>query len=269
MDELINLAAKRLVRTTTYTVATALVVWLLSVAGGTVWADPPSDTDTHCPMQGQQPPTQPPLHHDIKPIPHAQREPVMLVLLCGSQAHDTPVTHNDTVAAGPNPGEHKVINPLPTPALPGPNVDPPVRSSDATTNAASPHLTVTEIVAAVAALAAIAAIVSLILAWNPRDGDDQIWFRRHWGGFGSASTGWGMSASLMRLVIAMALAVMATVLLLASLPASPSKDAPSTDSKTLSAPAAAPTTPASPAVHPDAAAPPATSAAADVHRTSS
>jgi hypothetical protein len=110
-------------------------------------------------------------------------------------------------------------------------------SSNAPTAA---DFSVPQIVAIVAGLIAVGAIISLFFAFNPRDGDAQVWFRRHWGGFGSSSTGWAMSPSLIHLVVAMSLAVMAGVLLLAALQANSHSTNPSAASKPIVKDAAKP-----------------------------
>jgi hypothetical protein len=59
-----------------------------------------------------------------------------------------------------------------------------------------------------------------ILIWtlkqSPPD-TGELMFRRHWGGFGGASTGWVVSQTLMRVAVGLVLAVIAAALMLAAL----------------------------------------------------
>jgi hypothetical protein len=80
-----------------------------------------------------------------------------------------------------------------------------------------PQISLARIASGVAALMAVTASGILISAIPLTGGDRDLWFRRHWGGFGAASTGWTISTVLVRWTTGLMLMAMAAGLLLAAL----------------------------------------------------
>lgn len=151
--------------------------------------------------------------HETKGSPAAHEEQV--TVLCGIPTVETSAA-GEAHSSGPHatpeatpqstPQATSQAIPLTTPPMHGGKEKPPV--------VRDPQVTL--IVAGTGAFALTVALVWLLFTVVGRDAEP-VWFRRHWGGFGGACTGWALSGSSIRLLIAVGLAAVGTALLFAAL----------------------------------------------------
>ena len=161
------------------------------------------------------PPVVPPPHRPgVSTTPGAGPQQISLFCAPAESAAPTPApAGGDPPAPRPNPPDppHSGPEPQAPPTVSAPKEG---RSPDPL-NRTSLEFWESLCAFAVAALMAIVALIMLVLA--AREPDQGAWFRRHWGGFGTASTGWMISGFLIRILTGLALASIAAFLLLAVL----------------------------------------------------